>query len=57
MDRIEFLKEQIARCDRLTHSIMDVLTVDSNILPSNDAKNWQRSVIWTTIFVSIERFD
>ena len=28
MDRIEFLKEQIARCDRLTQSIMDVLTVE-----------------------------
>jgi hypothetical protein len=28
MDRTEYLKEQIARCERLTKSILDELTVE-----------------------------
>jgi hypothetical protein len=27
MSRVEYLKEQIARCERLTRSIMDEMTV------------------------------
>ena len=28
MSRVEYLKEQIARCERLTRSIMDEMTVE-----------------------------
>ncbi|MBV9458949.1 MAG: hypothetical protein JO141_15715 [Bradyrhizobium sp.] len=28
MERIEYLREQIARCERLTKSVMDELTVE-----------------------------